>query len=199
LTDGTNGGESFTVTVTAVTGWSNATALASGNINSYLATRTATYWIGNTAGIGPNAGTAGVFDTAGEALVLTFDLSNLSAAHQASFALANFTLVNSTGSTYLWDWAVINTASNRLTDFSTAQSSTVAQDVMGLGASPRIGNGDKFILAASANNGGAKLATIIFDLFKGTQWQLVKPTYGTNDAAVVADFPAVTFIPSKWS
>jgi len=187
LTDAANmGSESFKVAITAVTVWSNAAALASGNLNTYLASRTAVNWSGTAAGIGPAVGTAGAFDTPGEALLFTFDLSGLSPAHRANFKLTGFTLAGDSTAN-LWDWAVINTASNVFTDFSSGQNSDASQNALTTASPPRIGNGDKFILAVdNAGGGNPKAATISFDIFKGSQWQLVTPTYPTEDTLVAA-------------
>ncbi len=166
VTDAANmGTETFSMTITSVANWSNAAAQADpAGASAYLASLTTGAWGGNAAGIGPNVGADLCFDTLGEALVCTFDLSGLSPEHQASFRLRNWEGAN-LGATDLWDWAVIDTSANTLTSFSSGLGTFSSQTAMAA-ATPAIGNGDVLVLAYKASSAATnkKLATLSFNI-----------------------------------
>ncbi len=159
--------ETFTMTVTAVTNWSNADAIASGDINAYLGSRTAANWGGNSAGIGPNAGTALAYDKPGEALICTFDLSGLSAESQANFRMTAWAGANLTTAGDLFDWAVIDASANSFAAYASGLTTvgSVSQNAFAA-AKPQVGNGDIFVLAYRATTTAVnkKLATVSFDI-----------------------------------
>lgn len=84
-----NSAESFQVTVSGVSDWNYAAAAGAGSVNAYLKSLTPANIVGNDKGWGVEGSGSGIgnFDGAGEALVVTFKLSGLTAAHQSNFRL----------------------------------------------------------------------------------------------------------------
>ena len=140
---------SFNVTLSSVSDWDDAVASASGDINAYLSTRTAGGIDGNSSGWGVEGGASdNDFDAAGEAMLFTFDLSNLSSNHQESFELTGFRF-NKNDAGELYSMAVVDNSENELRSVVTNQDVTV--NVSGL--SIEISDGDTLVLGY--NGGGA--------------------------------------------
>ena len=88
-------GDSFTINITAVDNWVYGTAFASADLNGYIGGLNGTNFNGNNGGWGVNgtgvSNSDAQFDSAGEALVFTFDLSGMSGlSDDYTFELTNF-------------------------------------------------------------------------------------------------------------
>jgi len=160
-------GESFAFTVGGVDDWVYAAALAASNKLAYLGgLNTATGLAGNGAGWGPGqAANNEKFDHAGEALVIEFDLSGLTAAHQSGFRLEGLNMGIWNDGPDVYNYMVIDASGNTITSSAnTQQSETLPLNIA-------IHDGDYLIVGYEG--GEFKLDKLLLDVLDGyDQWVL---------------------------
>lgn len=140
-----DGGETFTITFTAVNDWDLETATSTDDVNAYIAGLTYTNFNGNNAGWGVSGGSDKDLDNAGEAFVITFDLSGLSAEHQDIF------WIKSTGGEKidpgeLYHYAAIDVSKNAVSaagEGLDVEEESILDDIA-------IGDGDQFVFGHDA-------------------------------------------------
>ncbi|MGB0370990.1 MAG: PEP-CTERM sorting domain-containing protein [Opitutales bacterium] len=132
--------ETFSFTVSGVSDWDSAAAGLSEDLGAYLSGRTADTLGGNDSGWGVGGNSI----SSGEAILVNFDLSNLSVSSQASFSLEGFTASR-------WDdgdalnYMVIDSEGS-----ITASASGVTDAISTLGVS--VGSGDTLVVGFDAGD-----------------------------------------------
>ena len=128
-------GETFDVTISGVSDWDYASATGAGSVTNYLSGLTSADLVGNDKGWGLAGGSSeGFLAGAGEALVITFNLSGLTAVPPPDFRLKGFTL-GRIGDDDAYNYMVID-----------ASGDVVAESASGL-------TGETLVLDIALNNG----------------------------------------------
>lgn len=117
-------GETFGVTISGVSDWSYAAATGAGSVNTYLSGLTPANIVGpNDKGWGLAGGAnEGFLAGAGEALVVTFNLSGLTTAPSSDFRLKGIVL-GRIGDTDAYNYMVIDASGNVVTASASGRTS----------------------------------------------------------------------------
>ncbi|VGO20850.1 PEP-CTERM sorting domain-containing protein [Pontiella sulfatireligans] len=134
--------ETFGVTVSGADDWNYATATGPGSVNAYLSSLTYVdiYGSNNGWGLSASATKEGFLATPGEALVMTFDLSGLTAEHQSNFRFKGLGFGRVKAGIDSYNYMVIDASG----DVITASASGVDIDILSLDIA--LNDGDSLVI-----------------------------------------------------